>query len=97
MIRRNLDHLLETAARGFVIQVVQRFVSFGAQSIQARLLVLGRYAERKEEEERHADEFHVRQDYKITEFTGWSRDSYQTAIRRGKCIRFILKFCHPVS
>ena len=42
MIRRQLDHLLETTARAFVVEVVERFVSFGAQRIEPRPLVLAR-------------------------------------------------------
>src|ERR1051326_3624778 len=41
MIGSELDHLLKTIARGFVVEIVERFVSFGAQGVETRLLVLG--------------------------------------------------------
>src|SRR5689334_11795388 len=41
IIGSELDHLLKTAARGFVVEVVECFVSFRAQSVETRLLVLG--------------------------------------------------------
>jgi hypothetical protein len=60
MIRRQLEHLLKTAARAFVVEVVERFVAFGAQGIESRPLVLAQSGnERKDDYEDWSKSSHV--------------------------------------
>src|SRR6185503_20179556 len=85
MIGGEIDHLLETGARAFVVEVVERFIALGAQGVEACLLVLGGCRHhRKKEDKYQGDEFHVRQDYKIYRIYKIVRDSYQTALRPEK-------------
>jgi hypothetical protein len=60
MIRRQLEHLLKTAARAFVVEVVERFVAFGAQGIESCPLVLAQSGnERKDDYEDWSKSSHV--------------------------------------